>query len=120
MEKSDDEKLIGIFERMKQLQKEYENVSKEQLIDLLVLRAMSEETFEAEGHKINLWCYVSDKTGLKYLTNELPKKYYPISEDSVYLSEGDINIRVPNSMNSMLPDIKYGDDPVKVQLSVSF
>ena len=122
MEKCDDERLKDVFIRMKQLEKQYDEMSREDLIGLLVLRQMADEAmFEGEGHKIKLWCYVADETGLKYLTNAMPTKYFTDSEPlGVFITDGDINIRVPAPMFGMFPDLKYGDEPMKVSLSVSF
>ena len=121
MDKSDDERLMDTFKRMKQLEKQYQEETKEDLINLLVLKQMADEVLEVEGKSIKLWCYVADKTGLKYLTNELPERYFTLKDrDGVFITEGEINIRIPKMMEPLFPDIKYGDEPVLVKLSVSF
>ena len=86
---------------------------------------------EAATHSMELWYFVSDETGVKYLSDEKPKAYFTTSNQAEYtkvgvirdipktilLTDGEINIRVPKKMESMFPEIKYGDDPIKVTLS---
>ena len=124
MEKGDDERLKDTFKRMKELEEQYQEETRESLINLLVFKEMAQEMLDTKENHIVLWCYVADKTGLKYLTDEMPKKYFTFNEfngaDAVYITEGEINIRVPKSMESIFPSIRYGDAPVMVQLSVSF
>ena len=124
MEKSNDEKTMDILAESKKREDMYNEMSKEKLVDLLVFRDIFETGvgIDEEEHTARLWCYVADETNLKYITNEYPIKHHPLStpENFFYISNGDVNVRVPESIASLLPDIKYGDEPVKINLSFSF
>ena len=130
MEKRDDEALKEIFKRSDELEKMYNEMTKENLVNMLVFKQMMDEAFDVdeENHSTELWFYVADKTGAKYLSNEPPKKYISVGggdfgwldADHFLMSSGEVSIRVPDALVGLFPDLKYGDDPVKVKLSVSF
>lgn len=118
MEKSDDQKVADIITDLKQREKMYNEMSKEALVDLLVVRDMFEDSFEPDGNGTKLWYFVSDWSESKYLTNERPTKHVSNGRE-FWTSDGEINIRVPACMETILPNIKYGDEPVRVALTVS-
>lgn len=130
MEKRDDEALKEIFKRSDELEKMYNEMSKESIVNMLVFRQMMDEAFDVdeENHEVELWFYVSDKTGAKYLSDAYPKKYTHVGggdwayvdAESYWISSGEVEIRVPTSLAGLFPDLKYGDEPVRVKLSVSF
>ena len=121
MEKTNDNKMLEVFKHSAQLEKAYNEMSKEDLVNMMVFKDMMNEAFDAESTGMNLWCYVSDQTGLRYLTDEMPRKYFTIDdEDGIFITEGQVNIRVPKAMESMFPELNYGDEPVKISLSVTY
>ena len=110
----------------------YNEMPKDKLITRLIMTEMELEgrDEEATEHSIELWYFVSDETGAKYLSDEKPKAHLsfgpaeessgeivPIKGSKVWFTDGEINIRVPVCMEKMFPEIKYGDDPIKVILS---
>lgn len=117
MEKSDDQKVAEIITDLKQREKMYNEMSKETLVDLLVVRDMFEDSFEPDGNGTKLWYFVSDWSESKYLTNERPTKHVSNGKE-FWTTEGEVNIRVPACMETIFPTIKYGDEPVKVGLTV--
>ena len=121
MGKNDDEKLIAAFKRSNELEKQLKEMSKETLVNIMVFKELMEDAFEPEEHGMNLWYYVADESGVKYITNERPQQF--LTKDSktpIFLTDGDIQMRVPKAMECMFPDIKPGDEPVKVSLSISY
>ena len=129
MEKNEDGKNVineigEIMTEIKQVEKAYNEMGKKELVELLVTKRIHELCSEPEETSCKLWYFVSDKTGAKFLTNEEPKKVYSIfdasGDDMFYLTDGEINIRVPVMLEKTLPDIKYGDEPVLVKLSFEF
>ena len=120
MEKNDEE-LIGLFKEMRELEKKYNEMPKETLVNILILREVMEDKFEPDGDKVNLWYYVADESGVSYLTNERPTPHLIRDEKTpIFLTNGDVQIRVPKALESMFPQLKPGDEPVKVSLSISF
>lgn len=120
--KNDDEKLLEVFKHSEELEKMYKEMDKETLINIMLFKDMMNEAFETENGDVRLWCFVSDQGGDKYLSNEHPKSYFVDGRfgPGLLLSDGEVNIRIPKSMEPMFPDIKYGDEPVMVTLSISF
>ena len=119
MEKSDETKVLEIVKDLEMKEKMYNEMSKETLVNLLVMKDLLDECFEPEEHDMNLWYYVSDWTGVKYLTNEQPQKHILFNK-AIYMSDGEVNIRVPKCMESLFPDIKYEDEPVKVKITAAY
>ena len=119
MEKSDDTKVLEIMKDLDMKEKMYNEMSKETLVKILVMKDLLEETFEPEGNDMNFWYFVSDWTGAKYLTNQQPKRYVHFGK-TVYMTDGEINIRVPKCMETLFPEIKYEDEPVNVSISTSY
>ena len=135
MEKDNKKSFKDIIEAISEMdlkQHMYEEMPKDKLIDRLIMCEMELAAREEEAaeHSIELWYFVSDETGAKYLTDEKPKVYLsfgpaeesgsevvPIKGNKVWFTDGEINIRVPVCMEKMFPEIKYGDDPIKVILS---
>jgi len=110
----------------------YNKMPKDKLVDRLILCEMEldAKNKEADEHSIELWYFVSDETGAKYLTDEKPKVYLsfdpaeessseviPIKGSKVWMTDGEVNIRVPVCMEKMFPEIKYGDEPIRVKVS---
>ena len=113
----------------------YNEIPKDKLIDRLIMCEMELEARdnEATERSIELWYFVGDDTGAKFLTDEEPKPYFidvneklpdtlgketfAVIPKKVLLTDGEINIRVPKKMESMFPEIKYGGEPIKVKLS---
>lgn len=124
MEKKDDERLKEIFDRMRVLEEQYKEMTKEDLINIMVFKDMMNEAFEIDEdkHEVKLWCYVSDETGVLYISDTQPVKYVSSKGNlpGVYLSDGEVNVRVPDALRPMFPDLKHGDEPVRFKLSVSF
>ena len=77
MEKRDDEALKEIFKRTDELEKMYNELSKESIVNMLVFRQMMDEAFDIdeEKHTADLWCYVSDISGTLFLSDEQPNMY---------------------------------------------
>ena len=80
MEKNDDEKLIAAFKRSNELEKQLKEMSKEALVNIMVFKELMEDAFEPEEHGMNLWYYVADESGVKYITNERPQQF--LTKDS--------------------------------------
>lgn len=120
MKKSEDRKAREVMSDLKMKEKMYNGMSKKDLVNLLVAKDLLEESFEVLKQDVTLWYFVSDSTGTKYIASEKPKKYTTFLDGDVYLTDGEINIRVPKCMESMFPFIEYGDEPKKVSLSVSY
>lgn len=110
----------------------YNKMPKDKLVDRLILCEMEldAKNKEADEHSMELWYFVSDDTGAKYLTDEKPKVYLsfdpaeesgseiiPIRGSKVWMTDGEVNIRVPVCMEKMFPEIKYGDEPIRVKVS---
>ena len=112
---------------IQQMMKEWENkekmyieLPKDKLVDRLILCEMELASEKAEPvNMMELWYYVSDWTGVKYLTNEEPQKYMVFNK-ATYMSDGEVNIRVPKCMESLFPNIKYEDEPVKVKITADY
>lgn len=119
MEKNNDAKVIEIMQDLEMKEKMYNEMSKETLVSILVMKDMLDETFEPEGNEMNLWCFVSDSSGVKYLTNEQPRKCI-YSGKTTYITDGEVNIRIPKCMEVLFPEIEYEDEPVKVNISTSY
>ena len=119
MEKSDEVKVAEIITSLQEKEKAYNKMPKKTLVDLLVVRDMLDESFEPEGKEMNLWYYVSDWTGVKYLSNEQPKKHIVFNK-VIYMSDGEVNIRVPKCMEPLFPEMKYEDEPAKVRIATSY
>lgn len=119
MEKSDDAKVIEIMKDLEMKEKMYNEMSKETLVNILVMKDLLDEAFEPEGNEMNLWYFVSDWSGAKYITNEQPRKHILYGK-TVYMTDGEVNIRVPKCMEPLFPEIKYEDEPVKVSISTSY
>ena len=119
MKKSNDAKVLEIVKDLDMKEKMYNEMSKKSLVNLLVMKDLLDDTFEPEGNDMNLWYYVSDWTGAKYLTNEQPKEYL-IFNKTIFMSDGEVNIRVPKCMEGMFPSINYGDEPVKVSITTAY
>ena len=123
MDKTDEEKLKEMFEQLSTLEARLREMNKDELINLLITKFMIEYApFEPnDKNEMDLWCYTDAETGLKYITNEFPKVYKVLSSMyPVLVSERDVNIRVPNTMAPMFPDMKPDEPPKKVHLTVSF
>ncbi len=103
-------------------EKMLKKLTKEQLIDILVIKLLADNApFEPTGKTMSLWYFKDPETGAKYLSNERPKKYINASSGQPFLlSEGEVNIRIPKIMESMFPELKCADVPLKIDLAVSF
>jgi hypothetical protein len=127
MEKDNKKDFGKILEAMSEINlKEdlYDKMPKDKLINRLIMCEMElgARSKEAEEHSMELWYFVSDETGVKYLTNEKPKEYLTFDSGkekwlTIWLTDGEVNIKVPNCMEKMFPEIKYGDKPIKVKVS---
>lgn len=110
----------------------YNELPKDKLVDRLIMCEMelAARDEEATAQTMELWYFVSDETGTKYLSNVKPKRFiafgsgekdedgFPkISGKVALMTDGEVNIRVPLCMEKMFPEIKYGDDPVKVKVA---
>lgn len=122
MDKSVEEKdFVEIIKEVSEKEKIYNAMTKKELVDILITKELLDKSLEPEEHGINLWYYASDDTGVKYLTNEEPHNYYMVDDDkSLYMSEGEVNIRVPKCMEGLFPEIRCEDGPVKVSVSVEY
>ena len=107
--------LMEMFDEIELRKNKYENLSKDSLLDRLVMTEMLLSELKNPDKNIELWYYVSSNDECKYLTDEKPKVYFSASQETLY-SDGEINIRVPKCMERMFPDIKYGDEPIRVTL----
>ena len=138
MEKSNERGPVDIMKMVNEFKLKmdaYSELPKDKLIDRLImceieLNAREEETKE---HMMELWYFVSDETGVKYLSDKEPKAYFTAKYEDfgddgdtmyvpqqVMMTDGEINIRVPKKMESMFPEIQKDESPIKVHLSVSF
>ena len=123
MDKTDGEKLKEMFEQISNLEMRLREMDKEELINLLVTKFLIEYAplEPNDKNEMDLWCYTDAETGLKYITNEFPKVYKVLSSMyPVLVSEGEVNIRVPNTMAPMFPDMKPDEPPKKIHLTVAF
>ena len=138
MEKSNERGPVDIMKMVNEFKLKmdaYSELPKDKLIDRLIMCEMELTAREerAEEHIMELWYFVSDETGVKYLSDKEPKvyftaKYEDFGDDGdtmyvpqqVMMTDGEINIRVPKKMESMFPEIQKNEPPIKVRLSVSF
>ena len=122
MEKTNDEKLLNLFQEVASLESKLNEMSKEELINLLVIKFLNEYApTEPDEKGIDLWYYIDPESGSKYITNECPEGYMTSSSEyPVFLTDGEINIRVPNMMEGIFPELNTESTPVKVHLTVSF
>ena len=123
MEKTDEKRLLDFFKEASMLKARLEEMSKEELINLLVAQFLVEYAplEPNDKNEMDLWCYTDAETGVKYISDESPRVYNVLS--SIYpvlVSEGEVNIRVPNKMASMFPDMKPNEYPKKIHMTVSF
>lgn len=116
----------------------YNEMPKDKLVDRLILCEMELAAEKAESvNRMELWYFVSDETGAKYLSDKKPEMWLTARENfgdeanvtpegfsyimetlqPVLVTDGEINIRVPKKMETMFPEIKYGDEPIKVRIS---
>ena len=113
--------FVEMMKEIEQVEKSYKEMSKEELVELLVTKHIGEMCFEPKNHELDLWYFSDQETGSKYLTNEFP--YICFSDSSKYpvrLTKGEVNIRVPKIMESMFPELGEYGTPTKIHLSVSF
>lgn len=133
--KKDFGNILEAISKMNLKEDLYNKMPKDKLVDRLILCEMEldAKNKEADEHSMELWYFVSDETGAKYLSDEKPKLYFMADVDvplevrqtemltvmpkEVWLTDGEINIRVPKKMEAMFPEIKYGDEPIKVKVS---
>lgn len=124
--------LKRVFDEFKVKESVYNEMPKDKLVGRLIMCEMELDAIKKEEteHSMELWYFVSDETGAKYLTDEKPKVYLsfdpaeesngevvPIMGSKVWFTDGEINVRVPVCMEKMFPKIKYGDEPIKVKVS---
>ena len=126
--------IVQMMDEWKLKEQAYKEFPKDKLIDRLILCEieLGAKTKEADEHSMELWYFVGDETGAKYLSDEAPKMYfftekgvsqpnkdgkYTFKPNKIWLTDGEINIRVPKKMEPMFPTIKYGDSPIKVKLA---
>ena len=150
--KSVNEDVAKLVTEWKIREDAYNEMPKDKLITRLIMTEMELEgrDEETDKHSIELWYFVGDKTGTKYLSDEEPIRCYTchasnaetvvdalkalkrvdiddsvvttetemrfVMPELVFMTDGEINIRVPKKMESMFPEIKYGDDPIKVKV----
>ena len=123
--------LVRDFRRWEKKAEMYKDIPIQNLIDKLILTEMELEGINNDA--MELWYFVGDETGSKYLSDEKPKVYFTVELDDSFLNrenqldtvkpkkvlmtEGEINIRVPRKMETMFPEIKYGDEPILVKVS---
>ena len=119
MEDNDKKKVAKIISDLEEKEKIYNEMSKDTLVNMLVLRDLLDDSFQPDDGRMILWYFVSDWTGAKYLTNEEPRKYFRHGK-MLYMTDGEVNIRVPEVMAQVFPKIKYGDGPVKVCINIAF
>ena len=135
MKTKEEHDFIDVINDFYAREKFYNEQSKEALVNMLLMKDMLDDAFDAENHEMQLWYYVGDDTGAKYLSNKMPKVYFilddplitvntddvPIAKPKqVWITDGEVNIRVPKCMESMFPTLKYGDNPVKINMSIVF
>ena len=120
MERTNEEKLMGTLNRLKRQEAAYNEMSKEELVKLLVFRDMMDENCCPEEREVTLWYFIADKSEAKYLSDEMPIKYFtPGDSDGIFVTDGEVNIRVPNMLEEILPEMKFGDEPTLVKITVS-
>ena len=125
----DDFKMASLMSLAQEKEKRYAmyyNV--ETLAHRLALTEMLYEEYTDPDKTMKLWYFVGDETEAKYLSNKKPEMHFDgeskVSEHGVvtdlpnivWLTDGEINIRVPKCMEKMFPEIKYGDGPIEVKL----
>lgn len=121
-----------IMKEWENKEKMYNELPKDKLVDRLILCEMELSARYEEGtaHMMELWYFVGDETGAKYLSDKKPEiyfiaKYEDFGDDGdtmyvpqqILMTDGEINIRVPKKMEEMFPEIRYGDDPIKVKVA---
>jgi len=103
-------------------EKMYNDMSKESLVKLLLLRDTLDLQLTTNENSTELWYYVADETGCKYITDKMPEQVF-IEDKSAYnglfITSGEVNIRIPRCLEHLFPEIKYGDGPIKVTLTIS-
>ena len=74
MDKTDEDKLMEMFEQVTVLENRLREMDKEELINLLIGKFVVEYApFEPNDmNEMDLWCYTDAETGLKFITNEFP------------------------------------------------
>lgn len=134
--KWDDENLLETLKDFSNTfndkEKIYRELPKDKLVDRLIMCEMELAARDEEGtaHMMELWYFVGDETGTKYLSDKKPEIYFTAKYEDfgndgdimyvpqqILMTDGEINIRVPKKMESMFPYIKYGDDPIKVKVA---
>ena len=122
--------LLEMISEVEFRKQKYANLSKDEILDRLIMTEMLLSELKNPEKNIDLWYYVSDEDECKYLTNESPKIgfYNPqevqtdrspftvVIPKKMLFSDGEINIRVPKCMERIFPEIKYGDSPIKINL----
>ena len=124
--------IMKMVNEFKAKEKIYNELPKDKLVDRLIMCEMELSARDEEGtaHMMELWYFVGDETGAKYLSDKKPEiyfiaKYEDFGDDGdtmyapqqVMMTDGEINIRVPKKMEAMFPEIRYGDDPIKVKVA---
>ena len=135
MEKSNERSPVDIMKMVNEFKLKmdaYSELPKDKLIDRLIMCEMELAARDEEdtAHMMELWYFVGDETGVKYLSDRKPKiyftaKYEDFGDDGdtmyvpqqILMTDGEINIRVPKKMEAMFPEIRYGDDPIKVKVA---
>ena len=116
------EDLMNMINEFYSKEKAYAELPKDKLIDRLIMCEMElEGTKEAETvNFMELWYFVGDKSGVKYLSDEKPVSILVENDNGqevIRFTNGEVNIRVPKKMEAMFPEIKYGSEPMKVKVS---
>ena len=124
--------IMKMVNEFKAKEKIYNELPKDKLVDRLIMCEMELSARDEEGtaHMMELWYFVGDETGAKYLSDKKPEiyfiaKYEDFGDDGdtmyvpqqILMTDGEINIRVPKKMEAMFPEIRYGDDPIKVKVA---
>ena len=122
--------MNGLTERENMYREMYEDLTKEELVRFFATKDYFNSICGPEENESVLWCYVADETNTLYLANEQPSWHFTCPGkkvgDDVYkpekflFSDGEVNMRVPEAMRSMFPELKFGDEPVEVKLTISF
>ena len=115
-------RMLEFFDEARESEKIYGEMTKEELINLLICNDFLKNSLEMFENKIDLWYYVGDGTGAKYISDEAPKMCMTCldKKDMFLMSDGEVNIRIPDCMEGMFPELKYGDAPVKIELSINY
>lgn len=103
-------------------EKMYNSMSKESLVKLLLLRDTLDLQLTSNGNSTELWYYVADETGCKYITDKMPEQVFIEDKSAfagLYITSGEVNIRIPRYLEHLFPEIEYGDGPVKINLTIS-